>query len=133
MRDQYGINIAASIEEVAQQSDAILLTSVDGRIHLEQFALLAPFGKPVFIDKPFETSYRDARKLADHSADSPSAAHELLFPTLRRRHRECDHEERRRSDYRCLLLRTYATRVSPAWLVLVRNSFGGDAFHDIRP
>ncbi|WP_103106169.1 Gfo/Idh/MocA family protein [Brevibacillus reuszeri] len=63
--DQYGINIVASIEAVAQQSDAILLTTVDGRIHLEQFALLAPFGKPVFIDKPFATSYLDALKLIE--------------------------------------------------------------------
>lgn len=65
MKEQYGITLVESIEAVAEQSDGILLTSVDGRVHLEQFALLAPFGKPVFIDKPLATSYQDAKKLVE--------------------------------------------------------------------
>ncbi len=50
-----GIEIAGSIEEVADKSDAILLESVDGRVHLAQFRAVAR-GKPVFIDKPAAAS-----------------------------------------------------------------------------
>src|SRR5690606_9458678 len=48
MRDEFGVEILDSIEAVAERSDAILLESVDGRTHLEEFRRLAPFGKPVF-------------------------------------------------------------------------------------
>src|SRR5690625_1608072 len=63
LRDQFSVPLVDSIEEVAQQSDAILLESVDGRQHAEQFSKLAPFGKPVFIDKPFTTSAADAKRI----------------------------------------------------------------------
>lgn len=42
-----------SPEAVAELSDAILLESVVGRVHLEQFKCVAPYGKPIFVDKPF--------------------------------------------------------------------------------
>src|SRR5690625_9830 len=63
LRDEYGVEIADSIEEVVERSDAILLESVDGRMHLEEFRKVAPFGKPVFIDKPFTTSSEDAKEI----------------------------------------------------------------------
>ncbi|WP_127581960.1 Gfo/Idh/MocA family protein [Paenibacillus koleovorans] len=63
VRDEYGVRIVESVEEVAQESDAILLTSVDGRVHLEQFRRIAPYGKPTFIDKPFAVSSADAAEL----------------------------------------------------------------------
>src|SRR5690606_19431719 len=37
MRDDFGIKIVQTPEEVAEVCDAILLESVDGRVHLEQF------------------------------------------------------------------------------------------------
>ncbi|GAA3408715.1 Gfo/Idh/MocA family protein [Paenibacillus hodogayensis] len=64
LRDEYGVQIVDSVEAVAKQSDAILLESVDGRVHLEQFAKIAPFGKPVFIDKPLAVASEDARQIA---------------------------------------------------------------------
>src|SRR5690554_4706448 len=36
LRDTYGVRIVDSIEAVAEASDAILLESVDGRVHREQ-------------------------------------------------------------------------------------------------
>ncbi|WP_407658017.1 Gfo/Idh/MocA family protein [Lederbergia citri] len=63
MRDNFGIKIVQTPEEVANECDAILLESVDGRVHLEQFRKIAPFGKPTFIDKPFATSSRDAKEI----------------------------------------------------------------------
>lgn len=63
LKEEFGVKIADSIEEVAEGSDAILLESVDGRQHLEQFAKIAPYGKPVFIDKPIATSKRETEEI----------------------------------------------------------------------
>ncbi|BFH59893.1 Gfo/Idh/MocA family protein [Paenibacillus azoreducens] len=65
IRDGYGVRMVESVEAVAEQTDALLLLTVDGRLHVEQFAAIASYGKPVFIDKPFALSSRDARIIAD--------------------------------------------------------------------
>ncbi len=62
LRDEYGVTMYPSIPDLARDVDAILLESVDGRQHLEQFRQMA-VGKPVFIDKPLATNTRDAREL----------------------------------------------------------------------
>src|SRR5690625_3628344 len=56
MREEFDVKIVDSIEEVADQADAIFLETVDGRMHFEQFKRIAPYGKPVFIDKPLTVS-----------------------------------------------------------------------------
>ncbi|MBD3187881.1 gfo/Idh/MocA family oxidoreductase [Candidatus Bathyarchaeota archaeon] len=61
---QLGVNILEDLEAIGEQSDAILLESCDGRQHLDQFKVLAPFGKPVFMDKPFTCSVADAKEIA---------------------------------------------------------------------
>lgn len=53
-----GVTIADSAQEVAEQADAVLLESVDGRVHLDQFRAVA-VGKPVFVDKPAAASLAD--------------------------------------------------------------------------
>ncbi|WP_145027104.1 Gfo/Idh/MocA family protein [Paenibacillus sp. Y412MC10] len=63
VRDNSGVPIAQSIQEAAGNADAILLLSVDGRVHLEQFRQIVPYGKPVFIDKPFAITTRDAKAI----------------------------------------------------------------------
>jgi len=63
MRDNFGVRIVNSLEEVAIESDAILLESVDGRVHFEQFRKIASYRKPTFIDKPFATTSEDAKKI----------------------------------------------------------------------
>ena len=63
LRENYDVRMLSLPEEVAEQSDAILLTAVDGRSHLELFKRIAPYKKPVFIDKPFAVSFRDAREM----------------------------------------------------------------------
>lgn len=60
---KYGVKMVGSAEEVAEQCDAVLLESVDGRVHLELFRKIARFGKPVFIDKPFAVNYKDAEDM----------------------------------------------------------------------
>jgi predicted dehydrogenase len=64
LRDEYGVEIVDSIPALVEKVDAIMLESVDGRQHLEQFEQMA-VGKPVYIDKPFTTSTADAQALVD--------------------------------------------------------------------
>ena len=58
------VEIVDSLEALAGL-DAYFLESVDGDQHLEQFKVLAQFGKPVFIDKPLACTYADARAIVD--------------------------------------------------------------------
>lgn len=67
LQNSYGVEIFPSIEQVAEKSDAILLESCDARQHLEQFQIVAPYGKPVFIDKPFTCSPEDAKRIVELS------------------------------------------------------------------
>jgi len=58
--EKYGVKLYDSIEELARNVDAIMIESVDGRVHLDQARRVFPAGKPVFIDKPVAGSLRDA-------------------------------------------------------------------------
>ncbi|NLE46089.1 MAG: Gfo/Idh/MocA family oxidoreductase [Chloroflexi bacterium] len=62
LRTTYGVTICDSIEDVVTDVDAVLLESVDGRQHLEQFRKLA-VGKPVYIDKPITVTTAETREL----------------------------------------------------------------------
>ncbi len=62
-----GLEIVDSIEAMSDM-DAFLLESVDGAQHLEQFKILAGFGKPVFIDKPLACNYADAKAIGELAA-----------------------------------------------------------------
>jgi predicted dehydrogenase len=64
LRDTWKIEIVDSIEELVKRVDAVMLTSVDGRVHLEQARPVIAAGKPLFVDKPFTASTRDAVALA---------------------------------------------------------------------
>ncbi len=63
LKDQWGVELVSSIEELCRKVDAILLESVDGRTHLEQVRPVFAAKKRVFIDKPFAGSLRDAREI----------------------------------------------------------------------
>ena len=64
LRDEHQVAMLGSPREVAAGVDAILHTTVDGRIHRQQFAEIASFRKPVFLDKPFAVTSQDARAIA---------------------------------------------------------------------
>ncbi len=64
LRDKWHVQIAATIPELCSQVDAVLLTSIDGRTHLEQARQIIAAHKPVFIDKPFTSTLEDARAIA---------------------------------------------------------------------
>ena len=63
LRDEFGVAIVGSEEEAAAAADAILLESVDGRVHRAQLEKLVAAGKPVFVDKPFALTYADAEAM----------------------------------------------------------------------
>ncbi|WP_338042289.1 Gfo/Idh/MocA family protein [Paenibacillus alba] len=64
LADNYGVSIMDSPAEVAERCDAVLLLSVDGRLHLQQLQAIAAYRKPVFVDKPFAVNSEDARAMA---------------------------------------------------------------------
>ncbi len=58
MTEEHGVKLTESIDELLEQSDVVMIESVDGRRHLKELRAVAPSGKPTFIDKPFAASWR---------------------------------------------------------------------------
>jgi predicted dehydrogenase len=63
LKEEFGIEIVDDIKTLCSKVDAILLESVDGRIHLEQVKPVFEAGKPVFIDKPLAATLEDALEI----------------------------------------------------------------------
>ncbi len=59
LREQFGLEIVDTIEELCEKVDGVLLESVDGRPHLRQARPVIAAGKPLFIDKPMAASLAD--------------------------------------------------------------------------
>jgi predicted dehydrogenase len=70
IRDKWKIELVDSIEALVQRVDAVMLTSVDGRAHLAQARPVLAARKPLFVDKPFTASARDAVELARLARDA---------------------------------------------------------------
>ena len=68
LRNRHGVRIVQTIAQLKDECDALLLASVDGRVHLEQFREIADWRLPVFIDKPLACHAADARAIADLAA-----------------------------------------------------------------
>jgi hypothetical protein len=64
LRDKWQVAIVDSIPELTKQVDAIMLNSIDGRVHLTQAREIFAAHKPVFIDKPMASTLADAREIA---------------------------------------------------------------------
>lgn len=60
VRESYHVHIAKGIAEVMQNTEAVFLEQVDARLRVEQLKEILPYGKPVFVDKPFALSYAQA-------------------------------------------------------------------------
>jgi predicted dehydrogenase len=63
LKEQFGLEIVESIEELCQKVDGIMLESVDGRPHLEQAKLVIAAGKPLWVDKPVADDLADVIEL----------------------------------------------------------------------
>lgn len=59
LRDEFGLEIVDTIEQLCDKVDGILLESVDGRPHLEQIRPVIAAKKPVFVDKPVAANLAD--------------------------------------------------------------------------
>ncbi|HZS07722.1 MAG TPA: Gfo/Idh/MocA family oxidoreductase [Blastocatellia bacterium] len=70
LKDKWGVEIVGSIEELCRKVDAVLIESVDGRTHLAQARPVLAARKPVFIDKPFAASLKDAREIVRLARES---------------------------------------------------------------
>lgn len=70
LRDTWKIELVDSIEALVTRVDAVMLTSVDGRVHLAQARPVLAARKPLFIDKPLAASLRDAQELARLARES---------------------------------------------------------------
>ena len=63
IRDELKVEIVNDIETLLTKVDAVILTSVDGRVHLEQVKPVIKAKKPVFIDKPMGGSLADVKEI----------------------------------------------------------------------
>jgi hypothetical protein len=70
LRDKWKIEIVDSIDELLKRVDAVMVLSVDGRVHLAQARQVIAARKPVFVDKPFTASVKDARELGRLARES---------------------------------------------------------------
>ena len=64
LRTKYGVEIVPDIAALLSKVDVVLLTSLDGRVHLEQARPVIAARKPLFIDKPLAATLEDAREIA---------------------------------------------------------------------
>ncbi|MCK4284104.1 MAG: Gfo/Idh/MocA family oxidoreductase [Candidatus Brocadiae bacterium] len=69
INEDHGVKIYDSMEDLGKDVEAFVLSSVDGRQHLEQFEVLSQFGRPVFMDKPMACSFADAKRIAELAAE----------------------------------------------------------------
>jgi len=63
LKEKHGVKIVSRIADLCAESDGILLLSVDGRKHLSQFKEAMACKKPVFIDKPYAATWKDALEI----------------------------------------------------------------------
>lgn len=71
LRKNHGAEIVESLSGLRDRCDAVMLESIDGRVHLGQFREVAEWGLPVFIDKPLTIDSGEAReilKIADEKS-----------------------------------------------------------------
>jgi predicted dehydrogenase len=64
LREKWQVEFVESIPDLCARVDGVLLTSVDGRVHLDQARQVFAARKPVFIDKPLASTLADAREIA---------------------------------------------------------------------
>jgi hypothetical protein len=69
LQNSWHIPLVKRIQDLCPMVDGILIESIDGRAHLDQFRQAAACGKPIFIDKPLASTLPDAKGIARIAAD----------------------------------------------------------------
>jgi Oxidoreductase family, NAD-binding Rossmann fold len=64
IKTNYGVEIVPDIPTLLSKVDVVLLSSLDGRVHLAQARPAIAAHKPLFIDKPLAATLEDAREIA---------------------------------------------------------------------
>ncbi len=63
LREDYGVEICETIEDLCTKVDAVMIESVDGRPHLAEAKPVIAAGLPLFLDKPVAGSLRDTLEI----------------------------------------------------------------------
>jgi hypothetical protein len=69
LQNTWHIPFVKRIQDLCPMVDGILIESIDGRAHLDQFRQAGACGKPIFIDKPLASTLSDAKGIARIAAD----------------------------------------------------------------
>jgi predicted dehydrogenase len=64
IHSKFGVEIVPDIATLLSKVDVVLLSSIDGRVHLAQARPVIAAHKPLFIDKPLASTLADAREIA---------------------------------------------------------------------
>ena len=59
LREDLGVEIVDTIEQLCEKVDGVLLESIDGRLRLEQIRPVLAAKKPLFLDKPVAANLAD--------------------------------------------------------------------------
>ena len=70
LRAKWNVRFYITIPELCRNVDAVLLESVDGRVHLAQARAVIAAHKPLFIDKPLAATLEDVRAIAQLAKDA---------------------------------------------------------------
>lgn len=63
LQEKYNVRLVESIKDLVKGVDAVMLESVDGRRHLAELKEVVKAKVPVYIDKPFAASLKDAKAM----------------------------------------------------------------------
>jgi Oxidoreductase family, NAD-binding Rossmann fold len=63
LREKWHVQFVDRITDMCPLVDGILLESVDGRAHLEQFRQALTCGKPIYVEKPLASTLADAKRM----------------------------------------------------------------------
>ncbi|HZU25107.1 MAG TPA: Gfo/Idh/MocA family oxidoreductase [Bryobacteraceae bacterium] len=70
IRTKWGVEIVPDTATLCARVDAVIVGSIDGRVHLEQVRQVLKARKPMYIDKPLAASLDDAREIARLARDA---------------------------------------------------------------
>jgi predicted dehydrogenase len=70
LRDNYGVRIMDSPEDVAETCDLVCILASDGRVHPGLLRSVSGCCRSVFVDKPFAVSFANAQSMFTHAAET---------------------------------------------------------------